>query len=106
MGGGGAAVAVVQINGVTVTAGTATGNAAIASALAVAINAQITAGTLKNVEVSYTPANEFLEIRSTVAGSPFDLRGASLATAAANPLGNPGHGHAQQHGHERGHSHS
>ena len=35
--------------------------------------------------MSYTAANEFLEIRSTVAGSPFDLRGASLATAAANP---------------------
>jgi len=85
VGGGGAAVAVVQINGVTVTAGNATGNAAIAAALAVAINAQITAGTLKNVEVSYTTANEFLEIRSTVAGSPFDLRGASLGTAAANP---------------------
>ena len=79
------AEAVVEINGVTVTAGTAATKAAIASALAVAINAQITAGTLKNVEVSYTTTNEFLEIRSTVAGSPFDLRGASLATAAANP---------------------
>ena len=79
------AQAVVQINGVTVTAGTAATKAAIAAALAVAINAQITAGTLKNVEVSYTTANEFLEIRSTVAGSPFDLRGASLVTAADNP---------------------
>jgi flagellin len=75
----------VNINGATITAANAATKQAAAEALATAINAQITSGTLKNIEVLYTSPNAFLEIRSTVAGSPFDVKGAALAVAGANP---------------------
>jgi flagellin len=80
------ATASLTVNGVTVTTSSAaTSLAGVASALAVAVNAAITAGTLKNVEVSYTSGATSLEIRSTVAGSPFDVRSAEFATAALTP---------------------
>jgi flagellin len=86
----------VNINGETVTATVgATGNAA--TALKTAIDALITAGTLKNIETAVTNTTN-LEITSTVAGSPFTLTGAkstgttpptvSLATVTPNSFGN------------------
>jgi flagellin len=80
-----AAIGKVSINGLSITAATAATRAEQASAMRVAINAAITAGTLKNVEVRYTSGQTYLEVRSTKAGSPFDLRGASLGTGAADP---------------------
>jgi flagellin len=85
----------VKINGTTVTATVgATGNAA--TALKTAIDALITAGTLKNIETAVTNTTN-LEITSTVAGSPFTLTGAkstgttpptvSLATVTPNSFG-------------------
>ncbi len=86
----------VNINGTAVTATVgATGNAA--TALKTAIDALITAGTLKNIETAVTNTTN-LEITSTVAGSPFTLSGAkstgttpptvSLATVTPNSFGN------------------
>jgi flagellin len=85
----------VNINGTAVTATVgATGNAA--TALKTAIDALITAGTLKNIETAVTNTTN-LEITSTVAGSPFTLTGAkstgttpptvSLATVTPNSFG-------------------
>ncbi|CAM8660163.1 FlgL Flagellin and related hook-associated proteins [Oxalobacteraceae bacterium] len=85
----------VNINGTAVTANVgATGNAA--TALKTAIDALITAGTLKNIETAVTNTTN-LEITSTVAGSPFTLSGAkstgttpptvSLATVTPNSFG-------------------
>jgi len=79
------AIGRIVLNGETITAATASTLAEAASAMAVAINTAITAGTLKNIEVVYSSGNTFLEIVSTVAGSPFDLRGAALGTAAVDP---------------------
>jgi flagellin len=89
----------VKINGTTVNATVgATGNAA--TALKTAIDALITAGTLKNIETAVTNTTN-LEITSTVAGSPFTVTGAkssavspgtpptvSLATVTENSFGN------------------
>lgn len=85
----------VNINGTAVTATVgATGNAA--TALKTAIDALITAGTLRNIETAVTNTTN-LEITSTVAGSPFTLSGAkstgttpptvSLATVTPNSFG-------------------
>jgi flagellin len=85
----------VKVNGTAVTATVgATGNAA--TALKTAIDALITAGTLKNIETAVTNTTN-LEITSTVAGSPFTLTGAkstgttpptvSLATVTPNSFG-------------------
>ena len=81
----------VVINGVTITSANSGGATAadLATALETAINAAITAGTIKNVSVSRT--NGVLDITSSVAGSPFELLGAkvinsSVATAATMAL--------------------
>jgi len=81
----------VVINGVTITSANSGGATAadLATALETAINAAITAGTIKNVSVSRTAG--VLDITSSVAGSPFELLGAkvinsSVATAATMAL--------------------
>ncbi len=89
------ATASIVINGQTITtAGAATDADGVATELVTAINAAITAGTLKNITVS-VDGND-LEITSSVAGSPFTLSGASvsadgatltLATVTANSVG-------------------
>lgn len=80
-----AAITSVQVNGITITAASASTKAAQASALYDAVNAKILDGTLKNLGVRYTAGGTSLEIYSTVKGSPFDLRGAALGTAATDP---------------------
>jgi len=85
----------VKINGVTVTA-TVTGTGTLATDLKTAIDAQIDAGNLKNIETVVSGTN--VEITSTVAGSPFTLTGAestgttpptvALATVTPNSFGN------------------
>jgi flagellin len=50
----------------------------MANALETAINDAVTAGTLKNISV--TNNGSYLDITSTVAGSPFTLKGASVST--------------------------
>jgi len=70
-------VASVVINGVTITSAASAGASAndLGSALATAIGNAITSGTLKNITVAQTDG--VLTISSTVAGSPFDVKGAS-----------------------------
>ena len=80
--------ATVVINGETITSAAATNTtASMAAALYAAITTKITADesvsprVLANLSVSYTSGADFLEITSSVPGSPFDLRGASTSTA-------------------------
>jgi len=87
--------ATIVINGQTITtAGAATTADELATELETAINAAITAGTLKNITVAVDGSD--LEITSSIAGSPFTLSGASvsaegatltLATVTANSVG-------------------
>ena len=68
----------VTINGVQITSaasGTATG-AALATALQAAINAAITSGAIKNISVANNSG--VLSITSSVAGSPFEISGATM----------------------------
>jgi len=75
----GSQTASVVINGQTITSAAATGGTtSMASALATAIGDAVTAGTLKNISV--TTNGSYLDITSTVAGSPFTLKGASVST--------------------------
>ena len=75
----GSQTASVVINGQTITSDAATGGtSSMANALETAINAAVTAGTLKNISV--TNNGSYLDITSTVAGSPFTLKGASVST--------------------------
>jgi flagellin len=76
------ATASVEINGISVTSSTplaAATTVALATALESAINAKITSGDLRNLAVVRT--GDVLEITSTIAGSPFDLRGASVSSS-------------------------
>jgi len=50
--------------------------------LAAAISAAITAGTIKNVDVTTDTTNGYVTINSTVAGSPFEISGASSGDPA------------------------
>ncbi len=89
-------VASVVINGVTITS-EASGDVtaeSLGTALATAISDAITAGTLKNITVAQTDG--VLTITSTVAGSPFEIHGAStnssdttlsIAEVTANSFG-------------------
>ncbi len=89
-------VASVVINGVTITSDASGGTTAadLGLALAAAISAKIDSGDLKNIEVSQTDG--VLTITSTIAGSPFEVRGAStdssdttlsIAEVTANSFG-------------------
>jgi len=72
----------VTINGVTITSDNpSSGNASsMATALETAINAAISSGALKNISVSRSDG--VLDITSTVAGSPFEVMGASVSKAS------------------------
>ena len=71
----------VTINGVTITSDYPTDATAdsLATALETAINAAISSGALKNISVAVT--NGVLDISSTVAGSPFEVMGASVSNS-------------------------
>jgi len=72
------ATASVTINGVTIT--TASVDSTVAgrtTKLAAAISAAVSAGTIKNIDVSTDTTNGFVTIVSTVSGSPFEINGAS-----------------------------
>ncbi|MFZ9315071.1 MAG: flagellin [Burkholderiaceae bacterium] len=73
--------ATVEVNGITITsaAAGATTTVALATALEAAINAKITSGDLRNLSVVRT--GDVIELTSTIAGSPFDLRGASVSAS-------------------------
>ena len=71
----------VSINGYTVTATAAATSAIVVSNLRSAIQTAIDNGNLKNIEFSDS-GSDYLDIRSTVAGSPFDLRGAQLVDSS------------------------
>jgi flagellin len=74
--------ATVVINGKTIQAAAAGGDAAsMATALKTAIETAVTAGDLKNISVATSLDGTYLDITSTVAGSPFTLRGASVTSA-------------------------
>lgn len=76
----GSQTASVVINGQTITSDAASGGTSgMATALETAINAAISAGTLKNISV--TNNGSYLDITSTVAGSPFTLKGAAVSTS-------------------------
>ncbi len=88
--------ATVVINGVTIQSAvtTAATTADMATKLQAAINAALSAGTIKNVSVTLSGSD--LTITSSVAGSPFELKGASvtpagstlsLGTVTANSMG-------------------
>ena len=88
--------ATVVINGVTIQSAvtTAATTADMATKLEAAINAALSAGTIKNVSVKLSGSD--LTITSSVAGSPFELKGAavtpagstlSLGTVTANSMG-------------------
>ena len=74
----GGQTATVEINGVSVS-GAGNDATGMASALQTAINDAVTAGTLKNISV--TNNGSYLDITSTIAGSPFTLKGASVSAA-------------------------
>ena len=71
----------VIINGVTITSANpaAATTSSMATALETAINAAISSGALKNISVAVT--NGVLDISSTVAGSPFEVLGASASNS-------------------------
>ena len=76
----GSQTASVVINGQTITSDAASGGTtSMATALETAINAAVSAGTLKNIAV--TNNGSYLDITSTVAGSPFTLKGAAVSTS-------------------------
>jgi flagellin len=72
----------VVINGITITSTTQATVALRTAALATAISSAITSGTIKNVTVSSDTANGYVTVTSTVAGSPFEIYGASSSTSA------------------------
>ena len=71
----------VTINGVTITSANPSAATAdsLATAMETAINSAISSGALKNISVAVT--NGVLDITSTVAGSPFEVLGASVSNA-------------------------
>ena len=71
----------VIINGVTITSANPAAATAdsLATAMETAINAAISSGALKNISVAVT--NGVLDITSTVAGSPFEVLGASVTNS-------------------------
>jgi flagellin len=71
----------VVINGITITSAAADTLIARTTALATAISSAITSGTIKNVTVSSDTANGYVTVTSTVAGSPFEIYGASSGSA-------------------------
>lgn len=76
--------ATVTINGVTITSGvtTAATPADLATKMEAAINASLSAvGGIKNVVVTRNGAD--LSITSSVAGSPFELKGATVSSTGA-----------------------
>lgn len=86
----------IVINGVSIESAvtTAATTADMATKLEAAINAALSAGTIKNVSVTLSGSD--LTITSSVAGSPFELKGASvtpagstlsLGTVTANSMG-------------------
>ena len=75
------ATASVTINGVTITSAADATVSGRTTKLASAISAAIAAGTLKNIDVSTDTSNGYVTITSTVAGSPFDINGASSGSA-------------------------
>jgi len=90
----GGETATVNINGVDVN-GSGGDAASMASSLEAAINAAVTQGTLKNISV--TNNGSYLDIKSTIPGSPFTLSGAkvssvgptlTLSTVTENSYGN------------------
>lgn len=91
--------ATVVINGTTIQAAAPAGAdpASMATALKTAIETAVTAGDLKNISVTTSDDGTYLDITSTVPGSPFTLRGASvtspgptltLSTVTHNSYGN------------------
>ena len=72
----------VVINGITITSTAQATVALRTAALATAISSAITSGTIKNVEVSSDTANGYVTVTSTVAGSPFEIYGASSSSSA------------------------
>jgi len=85
----GTETASIVINGETITSlapatNTATAMAAaIYTAVTTAITADeaLTTRVLANLSVTYTAGNNYVEITSSVLGSPFDLRGASVSAS-------------------------
>jgi flagellin len=80
-------LAQVVINGVTITSDTPAGTTAgdLATALKSAIDTAISSGALRNISTAVSGG--VLDIKSTVAGSPFEILGASvLNTAAASQV--------------------
>ena len=75
------ATASVVINGVTITSSAQTTLALRTAALATAISSAITSGTIKNVTVSSDTTNGYVTVTSTVAGSPFEIYGASSGSS-------------------------
>ena len=75
------ATASVVINGITITSSAQTTLALRTAALATAISSAITSGTIKNVTVSSDTVNGYVTVTSTVAGSPFEIYGASSGSA-------------------------
>jgi flagellin len=81
-----ASTAKVRINGVAITANIAAGDTADASAVAMmnAINAEL---SLKNIEAYIDPSDTTsVLIKSRVAGSAFDLRGAEVGVGSAQTI--------------------
>jgi len=74
----------VVINGITITSTTQVTIALRTAALATAISSAITSGTIKNVTVSSDTVNGYVTVTSTVAGSPFEIYGASSSASANN----------------------
>jgi flagellin len=75
------ATASVVINGITITSSAQTTLALRTAALATAISSAITSGTIKNVTVSSDTVNGYVTVTSTVAGSPFEIYGASSGSS-------------------------
>ena len=71
----------VVINGITITSAASNTVSGRTTALATAISSAITSGTIKNVEVTSDTTNGFVTVTSTVAGSPFEIYGASSGSA-------------------------
>jgi len=79
------ATASITINGVTITTDSVDATVAgRATKLAAAISAAVSAGTIKNIDVSTDTTNGFVTIVSTVSGSPFEINGASSGSISNN----------------------
>ena len=80
----------IELNGSTITAAAANATlSAAAAALYAAITTAISTSSntkLQNLSVSYTAGSTSIEISSEIAGSPFTLKGASLAGSAGPTL--------------------